>query len=65
MTQLESVERDVEVLQESLRLAQLALSEPSLSAEMRDRVRATIDLYERHLHELLAVRDDLRSLAED
>ena len=65
MTSLEQVEQDIVTLQESLRIATLALADPYLSEEDRSRCQATIDLYEQHLSELLAVRDDLRSLAAD
>ncbi|MGU3664539.1 hypothetical protein ACLBX9_10185 [Methylobacterium sp. A49B] len=65
MTSLEQVEQDIATLQESLRIARLALADPSLPAQDRSRWQASIDLYEQHLRELLAVRDDLRSLAED
>jgi hypothetical protein len=65
MTELERVEGDIATLQESIRIARLALTDSSLPAEDRGRWPASIDLYEQHLRELLAVRDDLRSLAED
>lgn len=65
MTELERVEGDIATLQGSLRIARLALSDPALPAEDRDRWQASIDLYEQHLCELMAARDDLRSLAED
>ena len=65
MTELERVERDIATLQGSIRIARRALTDPSLPTDDRDRWQASIDLYERHLCELLAARDDLRSLAED
>lgn len=65
MTELERVEGDIATLRESIRIARLALADLSLPADDRSRWQASIDLYERHLCELLAVRDDLRALAED
>ncbi|EIZ81920.1 hypothetical protein WYO_5508 [Methylobacterium sp. GXF4] len=65
MTELERVEGDIASLQGSIQIAQLALSDPALPSDDKRRWQASIDLYERHLSELLAVRDDLRSLAED
>ncbi|MCJ2092069.1 MULTISPECIES: hypothetical protein [unclassified Methylobacterium] len=65
MTELERVEGGIATLRESIRIARLALAEPGLPADDRSRWQASVDLYERHLRELLAVRDDLRSLAED
>ncbi|MCJ2061764.1 hypothetical protein MKK63_03465 [Methylobacterium sp. J-088] len=65
MTELERVEGDIATLRGSIRIAQLALADPSLPADDRIRWQASIDLYEQHLCELLAVQDDLRSLAED
>ena len=65
MTELERVEGDITTLQGSIRIARLALSDPTLPADDRDRWQASIDLRERHLRELLAARDDLQSLAGD
>lgn len=65
MTELARVEGDIATLQGSIKIAKLALADPSLSADDRSRWLAGIDLYEQHLCELLAVRDDPRSLAED
>lgn len=65
MVDLERTERDIATLQESIRIARLALTEPSLPAEDRRRWQTSIELYERHLCELIAKRDDLRALAED
>ena len=65
MTELERVEGDIATLQGSIRIARLALSDSSLPADDRERWQASIDLYEQHLGELLEVRADLRSLAED
>ena len=65
MTEPERAEGDIAMLQESVRIARLALADLSLSADEKSRWQAGVDLYDRHLCELLAVRDDLRSLAED
>jgi hypothetical protein len=65
MTELEQVERDIATLQESVRLAMHALDDPSLSLEGRNREHASIELYQRHLAELLTKRDDLRALGAD
>ena len=65
MTELERVEGDIATLQESIRIVRLALADPSLPAGDKSRWQASIDNYERHLCELVATRDDLRSLAED
>ena len=65
MTELERVEGDIATLRKSVRIARLALADPGLPADDRNRWQVSIDLYEQHLCELLAVRDDLRSLAED
>lgn len=65
MAELDRTERDIATLEEALRVARLALTDPNLSAELRSRGQATIEMYERHLAELRTKRDDLRSLAAD
>ncbi|GJE15082.1 hypothetical protein [Methylobacterium longum] len=65
MTSLEQVEQDIVTQEGRLRIARSALTISSLSVADRSRWQACIDLYERGLRELLAARDDLRSLAKD
>jgi hypothetical protein len=65
MTELERVEREIATLQESVRTSTQALGDPNLSAEGANRERASIELYRRHLDELLMKRDGLQFLAED
>jgi hypothetical protein len=65
MTELEKVEREIAILQESVRSSTHALSDPDLSAEGSNRERASIELYQRHLDDLLTKRDDLQAMSED
>jgi hypothetical protein len=65
MTELERVEREIATLQESVWSSTHALRDPNLSAEGANRERASIELYMRHLDELLTKLDDLQSLADD
>jgi hypothetical protein len=65
MTELEKVEREVVILQENVRSSTQALRDPDLSEEAANRERASIELYLRHLDELLMKRDGLQFLAED
>jgi hypothetical protein len=65
MTELERVEREIVTLQEGVRSSLRALEDPDLSAEGANRERASIELYRRHLDELLMKRDGLQFLAED
>ena len=65
MTELEKVEREIAILQESVRSSTHALSDPTLSAEGANRERASIELYRRHLDDLLTKRGDLQALSED
>lgn len=65
MTELERVEREIATLQESVRTSTQALSDPNLSIESANRERASIELYQRHLDDLLTKRDDLQALSED
>jgi len=65
MTELEKVEREIAILQESVRSSMHALSEPNLSAEGSSRERASIELYQRHLDDLFTKRDDLQALSQD
>lgn len=62
MTELERVEREIATLQESVRPSLRALEDPDLSAEGARRERASIELYRRHLSDLLTKRDDLQAL---
>ena len=62
MTELERVEREIATLQESVRSSLRALEDPDLSADGARRERASIELYRRHLGDLLMKRDDLRAL---
>jgi hypothetical protein len=65
MTELERIEREIAILQESVRSSTHALRDPNLSAERANRERASIELYLRHLDELLTKHDDLRALSKD
>ena len=65
MTELERVECDIVALQESIRTSTHTLGDSALSVERQSRERASIELYQRHLDELLTKRDDLRALASD
>jgi hypothetical protein len=65
MTELERVEREIAVLQEGVRSSTHALRDPSLSPEAANRERASIELYLRHLDELLTKHDDQRALDGD
>ena len=65
MAELEKVEREITILQESVRVSTHALGDPTLSDEGQNRERASIELYRRHLDELLSKRDDLRAMKRD
>jgi hypothetical protein len=65
VTELEKVEREIAILQANVQSSTQALGDPSLSAEGARRERASIELYRRHLDDLLTKRDDLRSLMSD
>ncbi|WP_419828330.1 hypothetical protein [Methylobacterium sp.] len=65
MTELEKVEREIATLEESVRSSKRALEDPDLSAEGARQKRASIELYQRHLGDLLMKRDDLQSLTAD
>ena len=65
MTELERVEREIATLEESVRSSLRALEDPDLSADGARRERASIELYRRHLGDLLIEHDDLQSLAEE
>ncbi|MCJ2124081.1 hypothetical protein [Methylobacterium sp. J-077] len=62
MTELERVEREIATLEERVRSSLRALEDPDLSAEGARRERASIELYRRHLGDLLMKRDDLQAL---
>ncbi|MCJ2061003.1 hypothetical protein MKL09_31350 [Methylobacterium sp. J-048] len=62
MTELERVKREIATLEESVRSSLRALEDPDLSAEGARRERASIELYRRHLGDLLMKRDDLQAL---
>ncbi|WP_267360068.1 MULTISPECIES: hypothetical protein [unclassified Methylobacterium] len=64
MTDLEMVEREIATLQESIRVATHALDDPSLSVEGRNRERASIEFYQRHLDDLLTKRDYLQAQSQ-
>lgn len=64
MTELERVEREIATLEESVRSSLRTLKDPHLSAEGAMRERASIELYRRHLGDLLIKRYDLQSLLE-
>ncbi|MCJ2118783.1 hypothetical protein MKK65_19805 [Methylobacterium sp. J-001] len=65
MTELERVQREIATLEESVRSSLRALEDPDLSADGARRERASIELYRRHLGDLLIEHDDLQSLAEE
>jgi hypothetical protein len=65
LTELERVEREIATLEESVRSSLRALEDPDLSADGARRERASIELYRRHLGDLLIKHDDLQSLAEE
>ena len=65
MTELERVEREIAVVQEGVRSSTHTLRDPNLSTEGANRERASLELYQRHLDELLTKRDDLRALSEE
>jgi hypothetical protein len=65
MTELEKVEREIAILQENVRSSTHALSDTHLSEEAANRERASIELYQHHLDELLMKRDGLQFLAEE
>jgi hypothetical protein len=60
MMDLETVEREIATLQESIGVATRALDDPSLSVEGKNREQASVELYQRHLDDLLTKRDDLQ-----
>lgn len=62
MSELEKVEREIATLEVSVRSSTRALEDPDLSAEGARQERASIELYRRHLGDLLMKRDDLQSL---
>jgi hypothetical protein len=59
------VEREIAIPQANVQSSTQALGDPSLSAVGVRRERASIELYRRHLDDLLTKRDDLRSLMSD
>jgi hypothetical protein len=65
MTELEKVEREIAILQANVQSSTQALGDPSLSVEGARRERASIELYRRHLGDLITKRNDLQSLLED
>jgi Na+/phosphate symporter len=65
MTELEKVEREIATLQENVRSSTRALRDTNLSEDAANRERSSIELYQRHLDELLMKRDGLQFLAED
>jgi hypothetical protein len=65
MTELENVEREIATLQENVRSSTHALRDANLSEDAANRERSSIELYQRHLGELLMKRDGLQFLAED
>ncbi|MHC2109076.1 hypothetical protein [Methylobacterium sp. CM6246] len=65
MTELEKVEREIATLEESVRSSTRALEDPDLSAEGARRERASIELYQRHLDDLVMKHDDLQALMGD
>ncbi|WP_139215679.1 hypothetical protein [Methylobacterium sp. UNC300MFChir4.1] len=65
MTELEKVDREIAVLQESVRISIQALGNPNLSTEGANRERASIEIYRRHLDDLLTKRDDLQARDEN
>lgn len=62
MTELVRVEREIATLEDRVRSSLRALEDPNLSAEGARRERASIELYRRHLGDLLTKRDDLQAL---
>ncbi len=65
MTELEKVEREIAILRDSVRISTQALSDPNLSTEGANRERASIEIYRRHLDDLLTKRDDLQAPDEN
>ena len=65
MTELEKVQRDIDGLNESIRLSMHALADPALPAEAKAGERASITANQGYLAELLARRDELRGQAAD
>jgi hypothetical protein len=65
MSELEKTEHDIATLRGRIRHSRLVLEDPNVTSEAAEREHASLDLFGRHMSELLTKRDDLRSLAQD